>query len=220
LQRLHAERKGSEPVPVELLFPLAVFSFVTSITPGPNNMMLLASGVNFGFRRTIPHMLGIGIGFALMVLLLGLGLGQVFVRFPVIYTVLKYVGAVYLIWLAWKIANSGPIEGEGESKARPMTFLEAAAFQWINPKAWTMAVSAIATYLQPEQPLLSALIIAGFFGLVNLPSVSVWALFGMGMRRFLNDPKHVRLFNCAMALLLIASLWPVLAELIADFAIK
>jgi threonine/homoserine/homoserine lactone efflux protein len=207
-------------VPLELLFPLAVFSFVTSITPGPNNMMLLASGVNFGFRRTVPHMLGIGIGFSMMVMLLGLGLGQIFTRFPMIYTVLKYAGAVYLLWLAWKIAKSGPVDGEVESKARPMRFIEAAAFQWINPKAWTMAVSAIATYLQPEQPLLSALIIAAFFGLINLPSVSVWALFGVGMRRFLNDPKHVRLFNYAMALLLIASLWPVLADLLADLAIK
>jgi threonine/homoserine/homoserine lactone efflux protein len=207
-------------MPLELLFPLAVFSFVTSITPGPNNMMLLASGVNFGFRRTVPHMLGIGIGFSMMVLLLGLGLGQVFVRFPVIYTVLKYVGAVYLLWLAWKIAQSAPVNGQGKSKAQPMTFVEAAAFQWINPKAWTMAVSALATYLQPAQPMVSAVIIAAFFGAINLPSVSIWALFGVGMRRFLNEPRHVRLFNCAMALLLVGSLWPVLADLFADLARK
>ena len=145
----------------DALIALVLFSFVSSVTPGPNNMMLLASGLNFGFRRTIPHMLGIGIGFTIMVLLIGLGLGQVFVRFPVLYTALKLAGAVYLIWLALKIARSGPISrDEPNSAAEPFTFLQAAAFQWVNPKAWMMAVTAVATYMVVESPTLNAMIVA------------------------------------------------------------
>ena len=197
----------------DALIALVLFSFVSSVTPGPNNMMLLASGLNFGFRRTIPHMLGIGIGFTIMVLLIGLGLGQVFVRFPVLYTALKLAGAVYLIWLALKIARSGPISrDEPNSAAEPFTFLQAAAFQWVNPKAWMMAVTAVATYMVVESPTLNAMIVAVSFGVVNLPSVSVWALFGVGMRRLLDDPKKQKLFNWTMAGLLVLSLWPVVAE--------
>ena len=197
----------------DALIALVLFSFVSSVTPGPNNMMLLASGLNFGFRRTIPHMLGIGIGFTIMVLLIGLGLGQVFVRFPVLYTALKLAGAVYLIWLALKIARSGPIsKDEPNAAAEPFTFLQAAAFQWVNPKAWMMAVTAVATYMVVESPTLNAMIVAVSFGVVNLPSVSVWALFGVGMRRLLDDPKKQKLFNWTMAGLLVLSLWPVVAE--------
>jgi threonine/homoserine/homoserine lactone efflux protein len=197
---------------LELLFPLAMFSFVTSITPGPNNMMLMASGVNFGFRRTVPHMLGISTGFTLMVALIGFGLGEVFVRVPLLYTVLKYVGAVYLLYLAYKIANSGPIAERGGVQGCPMTFLQAAAFQWVNPKAWVMAVSAISTYTQPEAYTASVLLISLVFGLVNLPSVGSWAAFGVAMRRLLTNPRAVRVFNIAMALLLVASLWPIVEE--------
>lgn len=196
----------------DLILALIGFAFVTSVTPGPNNMMLLASGVNFGFRRTIPHMLGIGIGFTLMVALIGFGLGEVFARVPLIYTALKYVGAGYMLYLAWKIANSGPISAEGEVKGKPMTFLQAAAFQWVNPKAWVMAVSAISTYTQAEAYVASVLVISFVFGAVNLPSVSSWAAFGVAMRRLLTNPRAVRVFNITMALLLVASLWPIVAE--------
>ena len=197
-------------VKLELLPAMLLFAFVSSITPGPNNMMLLASGVNFGFRRTAPHMLGIGIGFTIMAAAVGLGLAEVFKAFPLAYTALKYGGALYLLWLAWKIARAGPV-GEGRVGGMPMTFLQAAAFQWINPKAWIMAVSAIATYTTGKD-VAAVLLVAGAFGAVNLPCVSVWALFGTAMRQVLGDARRVRIFNGVMALLLVASLYPILLE--------
>lgn len=185
---------------------------MTSITPGPNNLMLLASGINFGFRRTIPHMLGISAGFTLMVALIGLGLGQIFERQPFLYTILKIVGAAYMLWLAWGIAHAGPV-GDGTARGRPMNFVEAAAFQWVNPKAWVMGIGAIATYSQPTNYLFSVGMVALIFGAVNLPSVCLWAAFGAAMRNLLGDPRIVRLFNLAMAALLVASLWPIVEEL-------
>ena len=197
----------------QTLAALVLFSFVSSITPGPNNLMLLASGVNFGWRRTLPHMLGVGLGFTFMVALVGLGLGQVFVRFPVLYTLLKFAGAAYLLWLAWKIARSGPMgTDDGADAGAPMTFLQACAFQWVNPKAWIMAVTAVATYLMVADATMNALLVALVFGIVNLPCIAVWVLFGVGMRQILSDPFRVKLFNWLMAGLLVASLWPVLAE--------
>lgn len=125
-----------------LLGPLALFALVSSITPGPNNIMLASSGLTFGFRRTIPHMLGVNLGFTLMLVLVGLGLGTMFQQLPWLYTVLKYAGAMYLLYLAWKIAMSGPLES-GAQRGRPFTFMQAALFQWVNPKAWVMAVGVI-----------------------------------------------------------------------------
>lgn len=192
---------------------LLLFSFVSSVTPGPNNLMLLASGVNFGFRRTIPHMMGIGVGFMLMTAVIGLGLGRIFIAVPLAYTVLKYAGAAYLLWLAWKIANSGPV-GESKAGGVPMTFLQAALFQWVNPKAWMMAVTAVATYTLSENLMTNTLIVALAFGIVNLPCVSVWAAFGVAMQGFLGDPLRLRMFNWLMAGLLVASLWPIFAEVL------
>ncbi len=196
-------------MPIDLFVALLGFAFVSSITPGPNNLMLLASGVNFGFRRTIPHMLGIGIGFTLMIVLLGLGLGKLFEIYPVLYTALRVVGGIYMLWLAWKIANSGPV-GEGQRSGTPMSFLQAALFQWVNPKAWVMGVTAIAAYTLPSDYLWSVLLVAAVFGTVNLPCVSTWALFGMGLRRVLNDNRVLRIFNITMAVLLVLSLAPLL----------
>ncbi len=194
-----------------LLPALALFSFVSSITPGPNNLMLMTSGLNFGFGRTLPHMLGVALGFTLMVALVGLGLSEIFARAPVLLVGLKWVGAAYLVWLAVKIARSGPLE-TGVAGARPITFLQAAAFQWVNPKAWIMAVTACATYTLPESLTLSVFIIAAVFGATTLPCVSVWVGFGSGLRRALSDPGKLRLFNYTMAALLIASLYPLFTE--------
>lgn len=196
-------------MPADLLAALAVFAFVSSITPGPNNLMLLASGVNFGFRRTIPHMLGIGIGFTVMVALVGVGLAGVFTAWPPARVALQVISVLYLLWLAWKIAHAAPPQS-GEVGGRPLSFLQAAAFQWVNPKAWSMALGAVALYA-PGQELSAVLWVAGVFGLINLPCVSSWTLMGMTLRRALADPRRLRLFNWTMAALLVASLWPVLA---------
>lgn len=192
----------------DLLLALALFAFVSSITPGPNNLMLMASGANFGFRRTIPHMLGVALGFVFMVVLVGAGLVGIFEAFPVSYTVLKVASVAYLLYLAWKIANAGPA-GTGEGKGNPMTFLQAAAFQWVNPKAWAMALTAISVYA-PDQTLWAILLVAALFGAVNLPSVSSWTLLGQQMARVLTNPRRLMLFNWAMAALLVASLYPVI----------
>jgi threonine/homoserine/homoserine lactone efflux protein len=189
---------------------LLVFAFVTSITPGPNNLMLLASGVNFGFVRTVPHMFGIAGGFATLLFGVGMGLGAVLKAYPALDLTLKIAGGAYLLYLAWKIAMSRSLAAKGEAKAVPMTFFQAAAFQWVNPKAWVMAVTAMAVYTNPEAPFLSMLLVTAAFAAVNLPSVSAWAGFGMALRGFLADPVRLKWFNIAMGVLLAATLWPML----------
>jgi len=196
-------------VPLDLLLPLISFAFVSSVTPGPNNLMLLASGVNFGFSRTIPHMLGIGAGFMLMILLIGIGLGELFRLVPELYVGLRYVGAAYMLLLAWRLARAGGV-GDAERPSRPMSFLQAAAFQWVNPKAWVMAVYAIATFTLPTQYLVSVLVVTLVFGLINIPCVGSWAMFGTALRRYLTEPRIVRVFNGVMAALLVASIVPIL----------
>ena len=188
---------------------LLLFAFTTSITPGPNNMMLFASGVNFGFRRTIPHMLGIGVGFFALLIAVGLGLGALLHTVPLLYTALKFAGGAYLVWIAWKIGTSRSLS-EKESGSQPMSFLSAAAFQWINPKAWVMAVSAMATYTNEELYLVSVLIVGLAFAAVNVPSVSTWAGFGSALRDWLSVPVRLKWFNITMAVLLVLSLWPML----------
>lgn len=191
------------------LTALVTFAFATSITPGPNNMMLFASGVNFGFRRTIPHMLGIGAGFLSLLIGVGLGLGALLATVPILYTGLKIAGGLYLVFIAWKIGSSRTL-GEGKASARPMTFLGAAAFQWVNPKAWVMAVTAMAVYVDPNSYVWSVVVIGLVFAAVNVPSVSTWAGFGSVLREWLSVPVRLKWFNITMAVLLVASLWPML----------
>ncbi|TIO78028.1 MAG: LysE family translocator [Mesorhizobium sp.] len=189
---------------------LLVYALVTSITPGPNNLMLLASGVNFGIARTVPHMLGISIGFLILLLAVGFGLGAVLKAFPALHMALKVAGAGYLLYLAWKIAMSRSMSDAKGTEARPMRFIDAAAFQWVNPKAWVMAITAMAVYTNPDHPFVSVALISIAFTIVNLPSVSVWAGFGTALRGFLSDPVRLKWFNIAMGLLLAATLWPML----------
>lgn len=197
-------------MPADTFLALLVYAFVSSVTPGPNNFMLLASGVNFGFRRTIPHMLGIGIGFFALLLAVGWGLGALLTAVPALHAALKLLGGAYLLYLAWKIASSRSL-GDGKGvKARPMTFLEAAAFQWVNPKAWVMAVSSMAVYTDPLAPFVTAFLVASAFAVVNFPSVSAWAGFGVALRGFLADPERLKWFNIAMGLLLALTLVPML----------
>ncbi|TRN55655.1 LysE family translocator [Pseudomonas syringae] len=196
----------------DLLLAFTLFAFVTSITPGPNNMMLLASGVNFGFSRTLPHMLGISVGFFVLVLAVGFGLGSVFKAWPVLYTILRYVGAAYLLYLAWKIATSGPASDNVDSQGKPLSFMSAALFQWVNPKAWIMAIGAISTYTPMQGYFYNVLVISAVFALINLPSMGVWAGFGSLLRNVLRDPLGLRIFNGVMAALLVASLYPLFIE--------
>jgi threonine/homoserine/homoserine lactone efflux protein len=193
----------------ELMLAFASFAFVGSITPGPNNAMLLASGLNYGFRRTVPHIAGISLGCVAMLVLVGLGLGAVFEAVPVLYTALRYVGAAYLLWLAWNIARSGPM-ADRQASGRPMTFWQAAAFQWVNPKAWILVVGAVGTYAPRDGFELNVAVLAVLFGMVNAPSICVWAGFGTMLRPLLADPRRVRMFNVAMAALLVLSLLPIL----------
>jgi len=197
---------------LDLLLGFALFALVTSITPGPNNTMLLASGVNFGFNRTIPHMLGITCGFFVLVVAVGFGLGAVFQTYPLLCTVLRYVGAAYLLYLAWKIAHSGPVSDSEQSEGKPISYLGAAAFQWVNPKAWIMAIGAISTYTPMQGYFTNVIVIAAVFALINLPSVSVWAACGTLLRNVLKDRRWLRLFNWGMATLLVVSLYPLLLE--------
>lgn len=206
----HRNRQATD-MTLEILAALSAFAFVSSITPGPNNLMLLASGVNFGFRRTVPHMLGIGIGFTVMVALVGLGLAGIFTAWPPARSVLKIAATAYMLWLAWQIAHAAPPQATPEtpSGAKPLTFAQAAAFQWVNPKAWTMALGAITLYA-PGQEVAAVLWVALVFGMVNLPCVSSWTVLGMALKRALQNRGRLRLFNVSMALLLVASLYPVL----------
>lgn len=192
------------------LFPaLAMFALVSSITPGPNNLMLMASGANFGFQRTLPHMFGVGLGFTLMVMLVGIGIIKIFDAFPLAYIILKYFSIVYLFYLAYKIATSSISLSNNSVKAEPMTFMQAALFQWVNPKAWTMALTAISLYA-PSKSMTAVVVVAVVFGLINLPSISSWVLLGQKIQQILTSNTHLKIFNFSMALLLVLSLYPVL----------
>ena len=193
-----------------ILVSLIGFAFATSATPGPNTLMLLASGVNFGFRRTIPHMLGIGVGFLALLLCVGFGLGALLEQVPVLYLALKFAGGVYLVYLAWRIAMARSIGEGGKAGARPMNFVEAAAFQWVNPKAWVMAIAAMATFTNPANLTLSTILVALVFFFVNIPSASIWTVCGAMLREWLNHPTRLKVFNISMAILLVVSLWPML----------
>ena len=193
------------------LLAASLFAVVSSITPGPNNMMILASGVNFGFARSLRHLFGISLGFGLMILLVGLGLHTLLERFPLIYSAMRWVGAAYLLGLAWRLANAGPPSANAPSAPQPMGFIAAAAFQWVNPKAWVMAVTAISTFLPAQAQPLHIVSLTALFIALNLPCVATWGAFGSAMRRILQDPKRLRFFNVTMALALVASLIPMLA---------
>ena len=191
---------------LETLIPFLMFALSATVTPGPNNVMLLASGANFGMRATLPHMLGISFGFPLMVFAVGLGLGAVFEQVPVLHEILRWAGGAYLLWLAWRIAGAAGM-GEAKNRGRPFTFLQAAGFQWVNPKAWIMAVSAFAVYSTPEaDPLSQALLFGAIFFVISFPSCGMWTGFGSAIGRVLKSERALRVFNGAMAALLVASI--------------
>jgi threonine/homoserine/homoserine lactone efflux protein len=193
----------------EVLSALIIFAFVSSITPGPNNLMLMNSGANFGFKKTIPHLLGVGIGFTLMIALVGLGVIELFDAIPLSYEILKVLSIVYLLYLAFKIASSTGNLEQKSSSAKPFTFIQAALFQWVNPKAWTMALTSISIYA-PSNSMSAVLLVAIVFGIVNLPCISSWIVLGQKIQVLLTDQKRLRAFNISMAILLILSLYPAL----------
>lgn len=194
---------------IELLGAFVVFAVATLFTPGPNNVMLMASGLNFGFERTLPHVLGVTLGFGFMVLVVGFGLGAVFATYPAIYTTVKFAGGAYLVYLAWRIATAGAAKGEGGG--RPFTFVQAAAFQWVNAKGWVMAIGVTAYAAVAPYPL-NMLLLAGVFTLFGAASSTTWLLFGTALKRVVSDPRSVTIFNRAMAALLVLSLVPVFVE--------
>lgn len=195
----------------ELLIGLVGFALVSAFSPGPNNLMLLSSGMNFGWRKSVPHILGIAIGFPVMIFGVGMGITQIFEAYPISLLVMKVLSAVYLIYLAYKIASTRPAGVDAEIKnSRPLTFVQAAAFQWVNPKAWAMALTAISAYTIANNMLLSVFIVIFVFLAVGMMSANTWTIIGLKLRIFLSNPVAFRAFNISCALILVATLYPVL----------
>lgn len=195
----------------DLMIGLVGFALVSAFSPGPNNLMLLSSGMNFGWRKSVPHILGIAIGFPVMIFCVGLGIAQIFETYPVSLIVMKALSAVYLIYLAYKIASTRQVSVDSEIKnTRPLTFIQAAAFQWVNPKAWAMALTAISAYTIANNMLLSVVIVILVFLSVGMMSANTWTIIGLKLRIFLSNPKVFRAFNIGCALILVATLYPVL----------
>jgi threonine/homoserine/homoserine lactone efflux protein len=195
-----------------LFVAFVVFATVMFFTPGPNNVMLLSSGLTYGFRRTLPHVAGITIGFAFMIGAVGLGLGTIFISYPVLQTILKYAGAAYLLYLAAAIAMSGPVKPDQDSRRGPMTFWGAAMFQWINVKGWVMVIGTITAYAGIARFPWNITIQVMLSLLLGVVSCSAWALFGSALRPLLTSPRAIRVFNIVMAVLLLASLYPVFMD--------
>ncbi len=192
---------------MELLIPIIIFCFATSISPGPNNIMLMTSGVNYGIVKSIPHLLGINIGFPAMVAAIGFGLGSIFIAFPSLYLIIKTLGISYLLYLAWKIARSS-MPGTYVVSNQPITFMQAVLFQWVNPKAWVMAIGAIASFTTSEKMVSQILMIVAGYAIVGGMCIATWLCAGAAMKRFLQNEKLLKIFNLMMATLLVMSVIP------------
>ena len=202
---------------MEIYLAIIIFAASTTVTPGPNNIMIMTSGLNYGVKNSIPHLLGISFGFPAMVIMVGLGFSVVFEMYPLFHEVIKVLGVAYLLYLAWLIASSSPTSLEVEN-SKPLSFTQAALFQWINPKAWVMATGAVSAYTSIASDIFSQVIfIALAFFIVAFPCVGIWLVFGVGLKKYLNSPKHQKIFNLSMALLLIGSVFPVLKELVVQY---
>jgi threonine/homoserine/homoserine lactone efflux protein len=195
-----------------LLIAFIVFAAVMFFTPGPNNIMVLSSGLTYGFRRTVPHIAGITVGFAFMVGAVGLGFGTVFIGYPVLQTILKYAGAAYLIYLAAAIALSEPVTPGQDNRRGPMTFWGAAMFQWVNVKGWVMVIGTITAYAGIASFPWNIAIQVVLSLMLGAVSTSTWTLSGSSLRSVMTSPKAVRAFNIVMAVLLLASLYPVFMD--------
>lgn len=199
---------------MEFILPIFIFALTATITPGPNNIMIMTSGLNFGLKRSLPHYLGICLGFPVMVLAIGSGFGFLFDRFPLLHEMIKVIGILYLLYLSWRIARTtaGPLES---SSSKPLSFLQAVLFQWVNPKAWIMTTGAVAAYTSSSGHIyIQVLIIALVFLVVAFPCLGGWMYFGAALKKVLKEPIHQRIFNIAMATLLVVSILPVIIELV------
>ena len=198
--------------PLALILTSVPFMISMGITPGPNNILVASSGVNFGFRATLPHILGITLGYPLMLLIIGVGLAKIFIAIPLFHVILKYVSILYLLYLAVHLALASAM-GEARRTPKPMTFLQAAAFQWVNGKAWVIALGAVTTYTVVDRSLpLQIVALTAIAVVVTLVCVGCWTFFGAFMRHFLHTEQRRRWFNYAMAALLVLSILPVLWE--------
>jgi len=195
-----------------LLIAFILFATVMFFTPGPNNIMVLSSGLTYGFRRTVPHIAGITVGFAFMVGAVGLGFGTIFIAYPVLQTILKYAGAAYLIYLAAVIAMSEPVTPGQDNRRGPMTFWGAAMFQWVNVKGWVMVIGTITAYAGIASFPWNIVIQVVLSLMLGAVSTSTWTLSGSSLRSVMTSPKAVRAFNMVMAVLLLASLYPVFMD--------
>ncbi len=194
----------------DLFIGLVVFAAIAAFTPGPNNTMLMASGINFGFRRTMPLIMGVMVGFPFMIGCIGLGLGKIFEIYPIIYTVMKYVGAGYMLWLAWKIATEKPAGDGVKDVGQPISFFQACALQWVNPKAWVMAVTSLSAYTMASSYYVGVGFVVAVAAVMGIGSATTWAMFGVGLKHILNDVRYFRIINVALGLSLAASLVPML----------
>jgi threonine/homoserine/homoserine lactone efflux protein len=195
-----------------LLIAFVLFAVVMFFTPGPNNVMLLSSGLTHGFRRTLPHIAGVTVGVAFMIAAVGLGLGAIFIAYPLLQKILRYAGAAYLIWLAAGIAISGAAPSTQDNRRGPMTFWGAAVFQWVNVKGWVMVIGTITAYAAIASFPWNIAIQTAVSLVVGALATVAWALFGSALRPVLRSPGAVRAFNIAMAALLLASLYPVFVD--------
>lgn len=192
---------------------LVLFVLVAAFTPGPNNIMIMASGLNFGTRRSFPHLLGICFGVPTLIIALGLGLAQLFETLPLVHEVIRVIGLAYLLYLAWRIATA-PAPGEVDGRGRPFTFVEAALFQWVNPKAWIMGSGAIAAFTNQAQDMAPQIILMGLvFLLLTAPAVACWMMLGRFLQKLIRKASYRRFFNISMAFLLLLSIAPVLWEI-------
>ncbi|MEH6631196.1 MAG: LysE family translocator [Halopseudomonas aestusnigri] len=191
-----------------LIVLIIPFAFSLTVSPGPNNVMAMASATNFGYRRSLPVISGFAMGLGSMIFASGLGLGQIFIIFPLVHEIMKYVAVAYLLYLAWKIAGSGGVK-ETNVEQKPLSFIQGVLFQWVNPKAWIVSISAVASFSMPDaEPLLQSSLIALIFTLVAFPSVSIWAVIGSTIAKYLQSPRVLKIFNLAIATLLVLSLLP------------
>lgn len=203
---------------MDYFFAVILFAISSSVTPGPNNIMIMTSGVNFGVKKSLPLLTGICIGFTVMLLLVGIGFGQIFELLPNLHLIIKCVGTLYLLYLAWLIATSVDTLAS-ETQAQPISFMKGALFQWINAKAWVVATGAIAAFTTVGTSFYSQnLTIALTFFIVSFPCVGIWLLFGSMLKKLLKDDKYRRYFNYAMSSLLILSVLPVISEIVNQLA--